>query len=149
MGYQCSATDCPMGLYLHNLSSFPAQVPFGARCTFEDGMCGWINTSDSPEFRWMRVNGSYKHVLEQELGRVQFADDHTYQNVSGRSGWFAKTNDNHSSFDRRFLSQDISCMRNKVQANLCTERISLAALSFPQWLESLATKVLRFLNNAK
>lgn len=61
-----------------------AQVPFGARCTFEeDGMCGWV--SDSEPFIWMRVNVTHGKYLSDPYGKTSdaYVYDHTFRNLTG------------------------------------------------------------------
>lgn len=52
-------------------------MPFGARCTFEDGWCGWHNYNQKI-LSWTRHNGS---------GPTNYTGpnfDHTHKNVTGK-----------------------------------------------------------------
>ncbi|KRZ97316.1 ALK tyrosine kinase receptor [Trichinella sp. T8] len=63
---------------LHNCS----QVPMGARCTFENGTCGWTSDAIS-EFRWVIANASSKIHIDKESRIAQNVVDHTLRNSSG------------------------------------------------------------------
>ncbi|KRZ35309.1 Myosin-3 [Trichinella pseudospiralis] len=63
---------------LHNCS----QVPLGARCTFENGTCGWTSDAIS-EFRWVIANASSKIYVDKESRIAQNVVDHTLRNSSG------------------------------------------------------------------
>ncbi|KAL3284751.1 hypothetical protein HHI36_018894 [Cryptolaemus montrouzieri] len=52
------------------------QMPYGARCNFEDDMCGWYN--DDKALEWTRHNGSTPTNFTGP------SYDHTYMNSSGK-----------------------------------------------------------------
>ena len=56
---------------------FPEEIPKFARCTFEDGWCGWEN-APTTAINWTRHMGA--GYTKRYTGP---AFDHTYQNESG------------------------------------------------------------------
>ncbi|KRZ15247.1 Myosin-4 [Trichinella zimbabwensis] len=65
-----------------SLDCYGAQVPLGARCTFENGTCGWTSDAIS-EFRWVIANASSKIYIDKESRIAQNVIDHTLRNSSG------------------------------------------------------------------
>lgn len=53
------------------------KVPRGARCDFQDGMCGWNASMPHRTVQWKRINGS--------TPGYKGAKDHTYGNDTGTS----------------------------------------------------------------
>ncbi|KRY32318.1 Leukocyte tyrosine kinase receptor [Trichinella spiralis] len=68
--------------YVSLVLSTTAQVPMGARCTFENGTCGWTSDAIS-EFRWVIANASSKIHIDKESRIAQNVVDHTLRNSSG------------------------------------------------------------------
>lgn len=54
------------------------KMPYGARCNFEQDLCGWFNI-DGKVLSWVRHNGS------TPTNRTGPNVDHTYGNKTGRS----------------------------------------------------------------
>ncbi|XP_044753291.1 ALK tyrosine kinase receptor isoform X2 [Coccinella septempunctata] len=51
------------------------QMPYGARCSFEEDLCGWYNYNDA--FQWARHSGA------TPTNSTGPSTDHTYMNITG------------------------------------------------------------------
>ncbi|CAK9293430.1 unnamed protein product [Gordionus sp. m RMFG-2023] len=94
--------DCPNGLDESDESNICGSMPFGSKCNFEDGWCGWINEELEDKMQWQRRNGPFY----DEATGPKF--DHTYENAQGHYLYVT------SSGVKRYRLGDSAILKSKI-----------------------------------